>query len=68
MARQCCDVVYWKHADGWDVYRKEDCVLFGKKWVPRWFDMFIVEDCPTLADAKYEINTWHPLNVCLVTS
>ena len=70
MTNKCCDIVYWKHSDGWDAYRKEDCHLWFGNWTPRWFDMAIVEDSPTLSDCKLEISAgWHPHNlVCLVSS
>jgi hypothetical protein len=64
--RKCCDIIYWRHDDGWDAYRKSDCEFINRHWVPRWFDNFIIEDYPTKASAQAEMREWHPLGVCLV--
>jgi len=66
MTRKCCDVVYWKHNEGWDAYKKGDCQFVNNHWVPNWFDSFIVEDAPTKKDAIKSINELHILGVCLV--
>jgi hypothetical protein len=67
--RRCCDIVYWKHEDGWDAYRREDCHQWmSERWIPRWFDCAIVEDAPTKKAAQQEIEEHHIdiLGVCLV--
>lgn len=63
-----CPVVFWKHKDGWDIYRKSDCYLsaFSGEWIPQWFDDAIVEDAKTKKEAVKELSTWHVLGVCLV--
>jgi len=62
-----CDLVYFKHEDGWDCYEKKDCTLIGFKYIPKWFDNFIVEDAPSKKVAVKEINALHVLGICLVT-
>lgn len=63
----CCNPIYWKHDDGWDVYRREDCVrLLDGSWVPEFFDLPIVEDLPTKKDAQKEVSEMHPFGICLV--
>jgi hypothetical protein len=66
MTKKCCDVVYWKHNEGWDAYKKDDCQFINNHWIPNWFDCFIVEDAPTKKDAIKSINELHILGVCLV--
>jgi hypothetical protein len=66
MPKKCCDVVYWNHNEGWDVYKKDDCQFVNNHWIPNWFDCFIVEDAPTKKDAIKSINELHILGVCLV--
>lgn len=58
---KCCSIVYWKHEDGWDAYRKQDCrKLNDGTWVPNWFDNPVIEDYPTKKSAIDEIkNEWH---------
>lgn len=63
---KCCDIVYWKHDDGWDAYQRSECELFNGKWIPKWFDDFVIEDAPTKADAVRQIKEMHILGVCLV--
>lgn len=63
---KCCEPVYWKHEDGWDIYNKSDCYLINGHYVPRWFDNFIVEDLPTKKAAMQEVKDRHVLGVCLV--
>ena len=65
---RCCDLVYWKHEDGWDVYRRSDCREINGHWVPNWFDDFVIEDAPTKAEAMAEIKSRHILGICLVNS
>ncbi len=62
---KCCQPIFWKHEDGWDVYRKDDCDKHGKTYVPRWFDCAIVEDASTLAEAVAELKEQHPAGICL---
>jgi hypothetical protein len=66
--KRCCDLIYWKHEDGWDVYRRSDCQEYNGHWVPDWFDNFVIEDAPTKAAAKSEIANYHILEICLVNS
>lgn len=66
MPKKCCDLVYWKHDDGWDVFLKSDCQrLSDGTFVPRWFDCQIVEDAPTKKAARAEIAELHQV-FCLV--
>ena len=68
MKRKCCDIVFFKHDFGWDIYLKKDCHIFGNEWIPRWFDCAVVEDAPTKKQAQEEIDQMHVLGICLVTS
>ena len=61
-----CKVIFWKHQDGWDVYRQSDCSWYGDKWIPDWFDDFIIEDAPTKKNATEQLAGFHVLGVCLV--
>ena len=63
---RCCDIVYWKHEDGWDAYNKCDCQWINGKWIPNWFDNFVIEDAPTKAAAVQQIKEMHILGLCLV--
>ena len=63
-----CDVVYWKHDDGWDAYNKRDCRFINGHWVPEWFDVAIIEDLPTKKAAQQQIKEYHVLGICLVAS
>ena len=65
-AKVCCEPVYWKHEDGWDIYKKSDCNFYGGSWIPRWFDCAIAEDLPTRKAAEEELATFHVLGICLV--
>jgi len=62
-----CDLVFWKHDDGWDCYQKTNCYAINGKWIPKWFDDFIIEDAPTKNDAMQKINSFHVLGICLIT-
>ena len=62
---KCCQPIFHKHEDGWDVYRKADCQKYGRTYVPRWFDCAIVEDAATLADAVKQLKELHPLGFCI---
>lgn len=64
---KCCNLIYWKHEDGWDVYRREDCYQVAQTWVPTWFDTAVVEDLPTKAEAIKEMKDWHKNGFCLVS-
>ena len=65
---KCCDVIYWKHEDGWDAYRREDCHQVNGSWIPLWFDAFIIEDVSTKQEAQRIIKYgWHALGVCFVS-
>jgi len=66
--KRCCDLIYWKHDDGWDVYHRSECQPINGTWVPNWFDNFVIEDAPTKAAAKAEIASRHILGLCLVKS
>ncbi len=66
MSKKCCEIVYWKHDDGWDVYPQSECRKVDGRWIPNWFDCFIIEDAPTKKDAINAINELHILGVCLV--
>jgi hypothetical protein len=61
----CCDPILWKHEDGWDVYAREDCHNVGGAWVPKWFDVAMVEDAATKAAAMREIAQGHVLGICI---
>jgi hypothetical protein len=65
---KCCDLVYWKHEDGWDVYNRSDCRSVNGVLVPNWFDNFVIEDAPTKAAAVAEIKSQHFFGICLVNS
>lgn len=61
-----CQPVFYKHQDGWDIYRRADCdVLETGQLMPKWFDGAIVEDAPTKAAAKQELASLHILGMCL---
>jgi hypothetical protein len=62
----CCEVIYWKHDDGWDAYLKRDCANHNGKWIPRWFDDFIIEDAVSKKVASAEVASMHILGICLV--
>jgi hypothetical protein len=68
LMKRCCDLVYWKHEDGWDVYHRSECQQINGAWVPNWFDNFVIEDAPTKAAAKAEIASRHLLGMCLVSA
>lgn len=68
MKTKCCDLVYWKHEDGWDVYNRSDCRSVNGALVPNWFDNFVIEDAPTKAAAIAEIKSQHFFGICLVKS
>jgi hypothetical protein len=63
---KCCSLVYWKHEDGWDVFRKSDCYELNGKWIPSWFDTALIEDYPTKQKAIDEMRDWHKHGFCLV--
>lgn len=66
---KCCNIVYWKHDDGWDVFRRSDCF---KNWdgsfVPTGFDCALIEDYPTKQAAIVEMKDWHKYGICLVST
>lgn len=66
MTAKCCEIVYWKHDEGWDAYRKEDCYKINEQWIPTWFDTAIVDSVATKTNAQKEIKELHPLGICLV--
>jgi hypothetical protein len=66
--KRCCDLIYWKHEDGWDVYHRSECRPINGAWVPNWFDNFVIEDAPTKAAAMAEIKSRHILGLCLVSA
>ena len=63
-----CQIVYFRHDDGWDIYKAEDCYKINGHLVPRWFDCAIVEDAPTKKAAYEEWKGYHikELGICLV--
>lgn len=65
--KKCCNLVYWKHDDGWDVFKKSDCYFVENQWVPKWFDTALVEDEPTKQSAINEMRDWHKFGICLVS-
>jgi hypothetical protein len=62
-----CDLILFKHEDGWDCYKKADCYKINGKWIPRWFDDFIIEDAASKQEASNKIKALHVLGICLVT-
>lgn len=65
--KRCCELVYWKHDDGWDVFRKSDCYKLDDQWIPSWFDTALIEDYPTKQSAIDEMRDWHKFGFCLVS-
>tara|TARA_R110000868_G_scaffold88699_2_gene247126 strand:- start:6653 stop:6859 length:207 start_codon:yes stop_codon:yes gene_type:complete len=68
MTKKCCEIIYWKHDQGWDAYQIQDCTEYNGKAIPKWFDCAVVESAPTKAKAKQEIKELHPLGICLVVA
>lgn len=66
MKRKCCQIVYFKHDMGWDVYERSECQQFGNAWIPRFFDNPLAEDLLTKKQAMQEIEEMHVLGICLV--
>lgn len=66
--KKCCSLIYWKHDDGWDVFRRSDCF---KNWdgtfVPKSFDCALIEDQETKQQAIKEMKDWHRFGFCLVS-
>lgn len=60
-----CRPVYFKHEDGWDAYRREDCERIGNTWIPSFFDRPLSIDQPTKAAAIREVADLHPAGLCL---
>jgi len=67
MKMKCCQPIFWKHDEGWDVYKKTDCTKHGSTFVPTWFDCAIIEDAKTKSDAMNQLKELHPLGICLET-
>lgn len=67
-AQNCkvCKPVFWKHEDGWDVFKRSDCTKYEDTWMPNWFDCQIIEDAKTKKEAIYELEQSHFLGMCLV--
>lgn len=63
---KCCKPVYWKHDEGWDVYRQSSFSWINSRWIPDWFDDFIIEDAPTKKNAIEQFAGFHVLGICLV--
>jgi hypothetical protein len=63
-----CNIVYFRHEDGWDIYKAEDCYEINGHLVPQWFDNAIVEDAPSKKSARQEWESYHipQLGICLV--
>ena len=68
MKVNCCDPIYWKHEDGWDVYLKSNCRKINGQYVPNWFDDFVIEDMPTKSAAIKQIMERHIFGLCLVSA
>ena len=60
--------MFYKHEDGWDVFKKSDCYYIDqyKTWFPSWFDSYVIEDAPTKADAMKQLQGMHILGMCFV--
>jgi hypothetical protein len=64
-----CQVFYWKHDDGWDVFFQSDGFQLDDQWIPDAFDCAILEDLPNKREAikqtqRYQ-NETHPFGLCL---
>lgn len=64
---KACRPLFWRHADGWDVYPHWETYIdpHTRKRTPRWFDGFIVEDAPTRDEAVRLWQESHLLGYCI---
>ena len=43
-----CQVFYWQHEDGWDVFYQTDGYKIKNDWIPKWFDCALEEVLTTV--------------------